>query len=150
MQLTCSWCKKVRDSSEFSWKNKAKKIRLRNCKKCQREYCRKHYQRNSAVYRQRAKKRGAAWRREVRARILEYLSIRPCACGQSHPAALDFHHRDAADKVDTIAFMFSSMRPWDLIFKEIQKCDVICASCHRILTAEKNGWYSSIPNAPIA
>ena len=53
-------------------------------------------------------------------------------CGESHPACLDFHHRDPASKIYAVT---DATRFWKLekLAKEIEKCDVLCANCHRIL-----------------
>jgi hypothetical protein len=52
-------------------------------------------------------------------------------CGESHPATLDFHHRDPNEK----DFLLSSAarNGWgkERILREIEKCDVICSNCHR-------------------
>ena len=44
-------------------------------------------------------------------------------------AALEFHHRDPAAK----EFRLSSgkTRNWDKVQKELDKCDLLCANCHR-------------------
>ena len=44
---------------------------------------------------------------------------------------LDFHHRDPSEKVNKIANMIWSNDWENKIFPEIQKCDVVCANCHR-------------------
>lgn len=53
-------------------------------------------------------------------------------CGFSHPAALDFHHRDPKQKVMGIAQMVNQDYSRETILAEIEKCEVICANCHRI------------------
>ena len=44
-------------------------------------------------------------------------------------SALEFHHRDPSKKDPT----FTSMRYWGLekAKKELDKCDLVCANCHR-------------------
>lgn len=46
-------------------------------------------------------------------------------------AALEFHHRDPTSK----RFDWYSMRSsgWDKVVIELQKCDLLCANCHREL-----------------
>jgi hypothetical protein len=60
---------------------------------------------------------------------------RGCAdCGfRKHPAALQFDHRDPAEKEFSIAsgWAFGKER----IEREIAKCDVRCANCHAMRTA---------------
>ena len=59
-----------------------------------------------------------------------------CAkCGYNkHPAALDFSHRNPKEKQFNIsAGRFYSM---EKLTKEIEKCDILCANCHREKTAD--------------
>lgn len=61
---------------------------------------------------------------------------RPCAdCGGSFPSVcMDFDHRDPDQKGFTISQAVSRGRTEATILAEIQKCDVVCANCHRIRT----------------
>ncbi|MEL0011655.1 MAG: HNH endonuclease, partial [Bacteroidota bacterium] len=54
-------------------------------------------------------------------------------CGESHPAALDFHHRDPSEKDTNLASVVGMGWSRDRIIREINKCDVICSNCHRKL-----------------
>ena len=65
-----------------------------------------------------------------------------CAdCGYNqHPAALDFDHRDGEAKLFNISARLT--RSWDSILAEVNKCDVVCACCHRIRTHEGNHYHS--------
>jgi hypothetical protein len=57
-------------------------------------------------------------------------------CGfNTHPAALEFHHRDPSTK----KFRLGESRnySWEACLVEIEKCDVLCANCHAILEHEK-------------
>jgi hypothetical protein len=59
-------------------------------------------------------------------------------CGfRAHPAALQFDHRDPNDKVAGVSFLAMRSAPWAVIEAEIAKCDVRCANCHAIRTAER-------------
>ena len=52
-------------------------------------------------------------------------------CGYNKcPSALDFHHRDPAKK-DFSLSVRGLTRSWEKIQKEIDKCVLICANCHR-------------------
>ncbi len=51
-------------------------------------------------------------------------------CGISHPAVLQFHHRNRADKGFTIANVVSRATSIKQITNEIKKCDVLCVNCH--------------------
>jgi hypothetical protein len=56
-------------------------------------------------------------------------------CGyKGHAAALDFNHLDPAQKSFNISSYLNSSR--EILDKEIAKCEVLCANCHRIHTYE--------------
>jgi hypothetical protein len=50
-------------------------------------------------------------------------------CPESHPACLDFHHRDPTQK----EFLISQIPQANLqrLIEELAKCEVLCANCHR-------------------
>lgn len=60
-----------------------------------------------------------------------------CMCGyNTHSVALDFDHIDPSDKKFTIARRID-LSTLKTLFKEIRKCQVLCANCHRIRTFEE-------------
>jgi len=62
-------------------------------------------------------------------------------CKISDPRVLEFDHRPEEEKNFDIARSVSgSTRSWKLIEKEIQKCDIVCANCHRIRTMERGNY----------
>lgn len=65
----------------------------------------------------------------------EYKMERGCGCGyKSHPRALTFHHRDAADKSFEIGNGNTPLLcSWEKLLTELDKCDVICFNCHMVL-----------------
>ncbi len=44
--------------------------------------------------------------------------------------ALEFHHIDSVNKEFTLSKMFQN-KSWNLIEKELAKCILLCANCHR-------------------
>jgi hypothetical protein len=44
---------------------------------------------------------------------------------------LDFHHRNPKIKVECIGSWY--MWDWKKLKKELDKCDLLCANCHREL-----------------
>ena len=71
-------------------------------------------------------------RTKVKLRLLEFLSDKKCKdCKESDPIVLDFDHRDPKEKTKPISRMLSGHYSWDSVLKEIQKCDIRCANCHR-------------------
>jgi hypothetical protein len=63
------------------------------------------------------------------------LKAAPCMdCGACFPpTAMDFDHVRGV-KVATISYLISKKRPWSMVLQEIDKCDLVCANCHRIRT----------------
>ena len=56
-------------------------------------------------------------------------------CGYNvHPAALDLDHRDPTEKTNNVGDMYSYTI--ERVLAELDKCDVLCAICHRIKTFE--------------
>jgi hypothetical protein len=82
----------------------------------------------------------AVWRRGHEKRLAAVAAIkleRGCAdCGyRGHPAALQFDHLPGAVKLNAVATM--RRRRWEVVLAEIAKCEVVCANCHAIRTAER-------------
>lgn len=133
-------CREPKPQSDFSKKSGG---RLQSwCKACNREYQKEHYKKNKKNYVFKAKIYKAEHYRLVRRKVLEFLLNHPCACGESHPAALEFDHNDGTDKVAAVAELVSRGCCWETIKAEIDKCTVRCANCHRKRTAEQFGWYT--------
>lgn len=69
---------------------------------------------------------------KVRQKLLEYLSERECVdCGEKDPIVLDFDHKDPEVKFKGVHRMLSGHYSWDSVLKEIEKCEIRCANCHR-------------------
>lgn len=85
-----------------------------------------------------AARKGSRRRAQKKREWLQRLKVeRGCTdCGyDKHPAALEFDHRDGGEK-DFILARCSSYG-WDRIREEVDKCEVVCANCHRIRTVER-------------
>lgn len=70
---------------------------------------------------------------ELRQWLRRYKSKLCCiACGENHPACLQFHHRNRSEKSFTISHAIGGRR--NLSFRtlenEISKCDILCGNCH--------------------
>jgi hypothetical protein len=64
--------------------------------------------------------------------LVQELKAWPCvACGEAfHPDIMEFDHRDKTNKIANISKMVVSASMISLL-AEIQKCDLLCAWCHR-------------------
>ena len=77
-------------------------------------------------------------RRENKIRAVNYLGGECEGCGLTSPyySVFDFHHRDPNEKESDPGSLMH--RNWETIFKEINKCMLLCANCHRILHEMEN------------
>jgi hypothetical protein len=132
MTRVCSKCKIKLSIEQFS-KNKYKKTGVNyECKSCQKIYKDAHYQNNKQKYKDKAKrhdKKMQEWWQEFKSKL------KCVRCGFSHPAALDFHHLYGKDK----AIAQGRSEGWGKkrVLEEINKCEVLCSNCHRILHWEE-------------
>lgn len=139
---TCTQCGQTKPIEGFSIRSKVKGTYHAACKECYKVITRRHYRANSADYKRRSKARRLSYRAEIRRKVFAYFAEHPCVdCGISNPIVLDFDHRTGTNKMDTIAELVNRQFPWEKILEEIAKCDVRCANCHRIRTADQFGWY---------
>ena len=92
--------------------------------------------------------RGALHRRQVKSsrqrrtqlardHVLKQLQVAPCAdCGERDLVVLDYDHV-RGDKVDDISRLINAGVRLRMLDEEIAKCEVVCANCHRLRTAER-------------
>ncbi len=91
-------------------------------------YAQDHYRKNKEAYlannRKHRQKRIAAF-----AALKASLSCNDC--GEADPACLDFHHVDPSKKEGMISVLFVQGYALGRVKKELEKCVVLCANCHR-------------------
>jgi len=64
--------------------------------------------------------------------IREYKEKLVCIkCSENNPVCLDFHHVDSSIKEGNISNMVHSGYSVKNIIKEVEKCIILCANCHR-------------------
>lgn len=79
-------------------------------------------------------KKGKARKEFLRDWLMRYKAEVSCVvCGEDHPAVLEFHHRDPGTKRYELSVMVSRAMTISSMLEEIDKCDVLCANCHRKL-----------------
>ena len=61
---------------------------------------------------------------------IEKLGGKCLKCGENKFYLLDFHHRNPEEKEGELSD-FSKGYNLDKFFEELQKCDLLCANCHR-------------------
>ena len=74
----------------------------------------------------------------ARSFVNEYKLLHPCAdCGGVFPpVAMDFDHVNGP-KIRNISSLVNSGYNLTLIKEEIEKCEVVCACCHRVRTEQR-------------
>jgi hypothetical protein len=89
----------------------------------------RHYYRNRAHYRAKAKEQ----RVRIRA-FLNSLKDFPCVdCGRKYPApVMEFHHRHRKAKDINLSWVATAGWGETRIRTEVSKCDLLCANCHRL------------------
>lgn len=126
----------------FAWRSKANGTRHKKCKDCQRVYFSNHYENNKEYYKEKVNANRPVLKDKNRQFIREYLENNPCIdCGTTDVRVLQFDHKklrseDNAPRNNRGAIMTSRPK----LIEEISKCDVRCANCHMIRTAEQMGW----------
>ena len=134
----CSCCHVSKSDIEFY----QRKVGLRrgelynHCKECLRIRGRKYYTDNRERQSQLANLRRIEYRKTRKEFIIQ-LKNRPCAdCGKIYPHyVMDFDHRAGASKVDNISHLVNqNFLTYEEILKEVVKCDLVCANCHRVRT----------------
>ena len=128
----CTKCLKELPFTSFYKNSRSRNGYAHYCKCCASEQVKKS--RNLQEHLQKVYAR----RDRCRAYVLDYLSTHPCVdCGESNPVVLEFDHISGI-KVESISKMVSISYSLDNIQAEINKCQVRCANCHRIVTSQRN------------
>ena len=95
-----------------------------------RGYRRKWYANNQ----KRARAAVVARKDKLKIWLSDYKKNLVCkTCGESRWYVLEFHHRDPDEKEKAIGQMLHDGWSREKIMKEIEKCDTLCANCHREL-----------------
>lgn len=107
----------VRSECRICWNNKM------------RPKSRAHYRANRQYYRN----RNAVARKEI-SKFIRSKKEQPCTdCGQEFPHfVMDFDH--VGDKEFNISSAVRFGKSIDTVTIEIEKCELVCANCHRIRT----------------
>ena len=147
----CSKCKTEKPISEFRFRNKSKGTYHSQCKDCEKQRDKIHYQESKE--RQVSVRETAQFQKERNLQLVENVRSNGCRkCGEKRFYVLDFHHRIPNSKEDVIAHMIKSSSA-ERLLEELSKCDVLCANCHReyhYLEKEKGISYDDYINGTVA
>ncbi len=124
-------------------KNKEVFGRNKWCRDCRQEYDKAWYAKNFHKYKERKQQLQRDRNKNNRQYVWDYLKSHPCVdCGEKDPIVLEFDHR--GDKENTICVLAGTGASLKTLKKEISKCDVRCANCHRKKTAIQLNYYRDI------
>lgn len=152
----CITCGKTKPLAAFNSHPQTKDKRSSSCRKCSNGYDRKYLEnpQNAQRGRDRANrhyldnraqkiKQVSKYQFDRKMKAVNFLGGKCARCPETHPATLQFHHRDPSEKV----FMLSSKTlstpnkfPWAVIETELAKCELLCSNCHSKLHSKWNQW----------
>ena len=112
--------------SSLQWKQ--------NHKEEQRLYKQTYYKKNRA----KVIKEVYTRKKQLRQKLAQYKYKLGCSfCQETESCCLEFHHKDQKYKERTISDAVTHGWGWVRLLKEIQKCEVVCANCHKKIHAGK-------------
>ena len=128
----CYKCKKILPITFFSTKGSEHQPM---CKECNKGYQREHYLNNKPKYIKKARD----YKENIISKLRDLKSLNPCKnCDNYfHFCQMDFDHitNDKSFNISKAAWYGKS---WQAILKEIEKCELVCANCHRLRTFQIN------------
>lgn len=134
----CNRCLQTKPLTDFNKKTRGSRESVQAyCKPCQSEYQREYYAANpitsyESIYKSRKKRHKA-----LTAFLAEYLSTHHCVdCGEDDILVLELDHVED-DKEFSIYHALKNTYSLERLQREIDKCEVRCANCHRKRTAEQ-------------
>tara|TARA_Y100000310_G_C20070223_1_gene529022 strand:- start:34 stop:513 length:480 start_codon:yes stop_codon:yes gene_type:complete len=141
----CTKCDKKKPLSDFNYRNKSKGTYQAHCRPCTKSYLKKHYTHNQAYYIKKAAHHTRRYEKIAQKTIFEIKMSNPCiTCGERDPRVLDFDHIQPSEKLHSVANMVKGGYSLDRILDEIEKCQILCANCHRRKTAEYFKYYTQL------
>ncbi len=131
----CSNCRKNKLLENFYKRKTGPRVGqyYEKCKDCYKSRGRDYYFKNREKQLELAKKRKQRYISE-RKKFFEEIKSKPCAdCGRIYsPWVMDFDHRNGELKLGNVSKL-ALRKFWSIarIKEEIEKCDLVCANCHR-------------------
>ncbi len=146
MSKRCTKCEIEKDETEFFFQNKKKNRLHAECKCCYKlsreKTYKEHYKNNKDIYIKRARERQLKINEINAETVFDFLQDKKCEhCGISDILVLEFHHRNKNEKYANISHLMINGGPINKVLEEMEKCDILCANCHRIETHKENNSY---------
>ncbi len=129
----CCCCKETKDLKDFN-KNRSRKDGFNSiCRICSNKRSKKYYQDNLLHHRKVVRSRVKRVTKENQIKINQLKSSGCTICFEPNIECLDLHHLPHYTKLGNISVLVSCYY-WSKVVKEIAKCIVVCANCHRKIT----------------
>lgn len=133
----CNDCKQMKVEVDFS-KNRLKHDGLSTyCKLCNGVRQKRYYRdpKFNEQYKRGIQLSKRLRRQALHARVAELKSV-PCVdCKRTFPpVAMDFDHLPGFEKEANVAVLVAEGASLEKVLREVEKCEVVCACCHRIRT----------------
>ena len=136
----CCRCGDIKSVEDFHKRSVNSDGRQGYCKECARKHY-KAWQDQDPDRKNRHKEWKLKRKSENRQKLKLFLESKKCIdCGINDWRVLEFDHVRGT-KFAGIADMIARGSSWEMILEEIDKCEVRCANCHRIVTAERGDWW---------
>ena len=135
----CNHCGEEKPIEEFNWRWKKMGKRQGTCRTCQKQQKKNWYEKNKETHIANMYENRVRKQTDGREYVWNYLSTHPCVdCGESDPVVLEFDHV-RGEKRASLSRLIRNGHSIEVIEKEISKCEVVCANCHKKRTY-KDSW----------
>ncbi len=132
----CGRCGAIKPLTGFHRDRSRNDGRQNYCRECNIEQMIAYHAVNGDRCRARINQRKRLLRERNKRWLLAYLLGHPCVdCGERDPIVLDFDH--LRDKRLNISALANRGARWEVVLSEIEKCEVVCANCHRRRTCAR-------------
>ncbi len=111
------------------------------CRSCNKENQAKWWANNKELHLKRVKSNEASLLKRKQDFVYGFFLENPCVnCGEEDPIVLEFDHlRDK--KFNVSRLINGSHYSLKTLIDEIDKCQILCANCHKRKTARDFGWW---------
>lgn len=133
----CTKCNQEKSLDNFRKRTKSPDGLANWCTPCFATYERERYQNGDRVRKDRNKANTIKKRQDYIWKILVESNCK--VCGEDDPLVLEFDHRNPETKEYNVTEMYHLSEA--KIAKEVDKCDILCANCHRRRTIQQFGFW---------
>jgi len=140
----CTICKLPKSLGDFNKKKSSLDGRQPHCRECNKKHSRAYYAANKKKHKKIVSERKWKVVYANQQYVFNFLKETGCCeCTEKDPSVLEFDHV-RGKKRGNLSTMIGVGCSLETIKKEIAKCDVRCANCHRRKTAKDQDWYKNI------